>query len=306
MPTYRLADVTLCSARRLPGLVPGPATRSQWQIHIRRFARGPVDWYHRAVLPPDNRVCQLIGRAGTCHIVRFPGTAIFAIDPRRRQIFCQADGDVMPSIASVAHLLVAQVMPLVLSARRLCLHGSAVQGKGGAVAFVGVSGRGKSTVAAALATQGWRLVADDCLVLKTARERTRVTPFQAGVRLWPDAASAVSNGAVGASTKMRFAVDQLRLEPAQSSSPLRRVYLLHPRSSGGTVHSTPVRGREAVIALLQATSQIDSDRPAVRRDVFERLTAVVKGVDIRKLTYPQRLSALHGVIDVVKADARDD
>ena len=273
---------------------------------MRRFDPGPVEWYHRAVLPPDSRVCQLIGRAGNCQVVRFPGTAIFGIDSRRRRILCQADRDATLSISAVAHLLVAQVMPLVLSASRLCLHGSAVQGRGGAVAFVGVSGRGKSTVAAALATCGWRLVADDCLVLKTVSERTRVTPFQAGVRLWPDAANAVSKGRLDASSKVRFAIDQLQLEPARSSSTLRRLYLLDPRSSGGAVRSTPVRGPAAVIALLQAASQIDSDRPAVRREVFERLTSVVRGVDIRRLTYPQKLSALPGVIDIVRADARDD
>ena len=64
-------------------------------------------------------------------------------------------------------LLFAQVLPLAaaLSGREL-FHASAVALDGGAVAFVGLSGAGKSSIAAHLVAQGAGLVADDVLALE--------------------------------------------------------------------------------------------------------------------------------------------
>ena len=68
---------------------------------MRRFDPGPVEWYHRAVLPPDSRVCQLIGRTGNCQVVRFPGTAIFGID-FRQEIEDKTDVPIIAEIAQVS------------------------------------------------------------------------------------------------------------------------------------------------------------------------------------------------------------
>ncbi len=56
------------------------------------------------------------------------------------------------------------------------LHASAVTCQGKTIAFVGESGRGKSTLAAYLSNAGWHLVADDILP---------VTGLPHGLRAWP-------------------------------------------------------------------------------------------------------------------------
>jgi hypothetical protein len=74
----------------------------------------------------------------------------------------------------------------------LPLHAAAVQIGDAAVALAGHSRRGKSTLAAALALRGHRLLADDiCLIDAGASGRVVLHPTDGRVRLWRDAAEAL-------------------------------------------------------------------------------------------------------------------
>ena len=68
---------------------------------------------------------------------------------------------------TATHMLLDQVIPRVLGLQgRVLIHGSAVASpEGRACAFVGMSGRGKSTLAASFYRDGWRMLADDCIQL---------------------------------------------------------------------------------------------------------------------------------------------
>jgi hypothetical protein len=72
----------------------------------------------------------------------------------------------------------------------MILHASAVRAPDGrGIAFVGDSGWGKSSLAAALHNRGFDLVADDCLMLTVRRERLFGQASYPGTRLLPDAKS---------------------------------------------------------------------------------------------------------------------
>ena len=80
----------------------------------------------------------------------------------------------------VRHLFLDSVIPLILSRREpLVLHASAILFDGRAIAFIGTSGQGKSTLAASHSQLGYSLISDDYLVfrhdLRTSGLRSPVT-----------------------------------------------------------------------------------------------------------------------------------
>ncbi len=88
--------------------------------------------------------------------------ADFVIDTESRQVIFHRDPACDPEI--VAILLTGTVTAFLLSAKgALVLHASAVEVDSEAVAFVGLSGQGKTTVATLLCTEGYPLVTDDLL-----------------------------------------------------------------------------------------------------------------------------------------------
>jgi hypothetical protein len=92
-------------------------------------------------------------------------------------------------MADVETFLLGAVSGVLLHQRSdLALHASCVASDGRAVAIVGPSGRGKSTLAAALAARGATLLTDDvCRILFEGRTVLTV-PGSCRLRLWPDAA----------------------------------------------------------------------------------------------------------------------
>lgn len=69
------------------------------------------------------------------------------------------------------------------------LHASAVEKNGRVIAFTADSGGGKSTLAAALAGQGFRHVCDDTLVLSLESDGVLALPDEKPLKLWEDALS---------------------------------------------------------------------------------------------------------------------
>ena len=73
--------------------------------------------------------------------------------------------------AVTQHLYLNQVLPLALSKQgKLVFHASAVEVADGAIAFVAESGRGKSTLAASFAIDGFRFLTDDGLVVEPSAQ----------------------------------------------------------------------------------------------------------------------------------------
>ncbi|MEJ1969001.1 MAG: hypothetical protein WDN03_10295 [Rhizomicrobium sp.] len=75
----------------------------------------------------------------------------------------------------------------------LILHASCVHGGDGAVAIAGLSGRGKSTLAAGLVAHGYEAMTDDICRIAVGDGRAHAFPGPLRLRLWPDAARALSH-----------------------------------------------------------------------------------------------------------------
>ncbi|WP_414623449.1 hypothetical protein [Calothrix sp. CCY 0018] len=70
---------------------------------------------------------------------------------------------------------------------KLCLHSSVIKVDNCAIAIIGEKGAGKSTTAAALAKQGYPILADDIAVLTDCGDSFLVQPGYPRLRLWKSA-----------------------------------------------------------------------------------------------------------------------
>ncbi len=74
------------------------------------------------------------------------------------------------------------------------LHATAIVVDGGAVAFLGDSGDGKSTLAASFLNRGYSLITDDVLVLEFQNDTVLAHPSLPSIKLTPESADAIFNG----------------------------------------------------------------------------------------------------------------
>ena len=314
--TYRVGELVLSSNRRLPELAEVPASPAvDWTFVAHPAARraaARARWFHRWRLP-DNRLWLSLGRRPGGYLLRFHRLADFQLDVDGRRIACHpADGI---AAATVRHLLLDQVMPLVLGTPpRLALHASAVRTPQGVVAFVGRAGAGKSTMAAALGRSGWAVMADDCLIVEaTGSGGVRAAPSYPGLRLWGDSLRALypaphprGSPVAGYSRKRRLDAGSSSLTFCSTPAPLVRLYVLGTRrGESPAIQVEPLSPREALIELLRFTFHLDvGDRPAVAAR-FDGAARIARAVGMRRLRLPFGLGALGGMRAFIEAELKN-
>jgi hypothetical protein len=187
MAEYRLHGYRLLTDVPLPGVLPvqGPGDEPDGTVRIRQAGptagRLPSDGDVLADLcDPERRQIYSFTRSGDRLLLRFTGAADVIGDARLRAASAASWPGVDPGVLSV--LLPGTVLAtrLILDGR-LVLHASAFQAGGAAVAVVGRSGMGKSTLAGLALLAGYPLVTDDVL---------RVDLGTGGARVWPGATEA--------------------------------------------------------------------------------------------------------------------
>jgi len=233
------------------------------------------------------------------YLLRFHQFADFVIVLSGRSIVCAPRRTT--TRATVRHLLLDHVMPLVMSRDgRLVLHASAVAMPAGAVAFVGRAGSGKSTLAAALAAAGFPLLTDDCLVVDPSPRGFVARSFYPSARLWSDSLRAVGASARNLSSVAHY-TRKRRIAPPlmpyhERPAEIAHVFVLDGppgrRDRRDRLTVTRLRGREALLAILECTFHLDSADPDAIRRRFELQGNLVDATPVHRLSYPWRLADL--------------
>ena len=192
----------------------------------------------------------------------------------------------------------------------LVLHASAAavrdaRGEWGAVAFVGDSGAGKSTMAAALHARGARAVADDYIAVPPSGEGGApplTFPGFARLSLWPDALAAV--GASASGLPIRSAARPKRLHDVAASFglgalPLRRIYALEVGDEVGIAAMAPARSVVEVARHHYCAGLLE---PRERAAHFGRCGDLAGRVPVRALRRPRDLKRLGEVARAVEDD----
>ena len=249
---------------------------------------------------------------GDAFVLRFPRLVDFVVS---------ADGSAVGAFPrprtprdTIRHLWLDQVLPLVLSLQgRIVLHASAVATPHGAVAFVGGSRAGKSTMAACLGVTGWRPLTDDGVMVTRRGERVMAVPSYSGVRLWPDIAERLAPAFRGSravahyTDKRRFTRADALVPFATGARRLRRLYLLAPRGRaprGGALLERMPR-RDAVVSLVRFTFCLEPREPHRLADQFSQLSTYTSLVGVRRLSAPRAATRLLRVRDAILADLED-
>jgi hypothetical protein len=303
MTHYRVCGLVVDSELPLPELPKVDGVASQCRVRaVTAPPAAPPSWLHQWHLP-SGEVWLSIGRLNSDYLLRFPSLADFLLSPDGERVGCASAPEV--PYDTVRHLLLDQVLPLVVGLRGgLALHASAVVDGAGAIAFMGSTGQGKSTLAASFAGKGFRVLTDDCLVVEATAGGLVGLPAYPGLRLWPHVISELF-GEVPELSDVAHYSDKKRLDATlgglgfcREPVPMRRVFVLAPdetRSGGAPIRVVRLSPREAFMALLTHAYRLDvTDRKRLRGE-FDRLGRMTDAPVFHRLEFSRDLSRLPAV-----------
>lgn len=215
------------------------------------------------------------------------------------------------SESTLEHLFLNQVLPLAQSLQgELIFHASAVSLDMGAVAFLGQSGQGKSTLAASFAASGQAFLTDDGLRLERRSDGYWVRPSHPSIRLWSDSrdalihADAVLSPPVQFTQKSRILSDE-QLAACREPMPLRRMYFLGEGAPDDVVIE-PMTPREALFGLVNHSFMLDTSTAKVLARHFDALSQMASLPIFFRFDYPRRYDLLDQVRQAIKQHAAQE
>ena len=309
MPNYSYADITLSSMFPMAGLLGGNGEEKSPTFTFRLLESPPsepvaAEWLHDWRTTAGDITVSL-ARLAQGYLLRFPSLADFIIDQAGFGIGAWplpgTDED------TVRHLLLDQVLPRALSRQGcLVLHASAVSVEGQALAFVGDTGRGKSTLAASLHLAGYPLLSDDGLVLRAAEGNIKAVPCYSGLRLLPESVAALfeksprKKAMASYSPKNRVVLPETN--EAAACLDLAALFVLgKPRDGNIETGVTVVKllQREACMALVRNAFQLDVTDHRQVGTLFSAAATAAAGVPVFSLSYHRDFSSLPAVHEAI-------
>ena len=238
------------------------------------------------------------------YLFRAEGT--FLIRDGREVLVDPAAG--VPEDALVPYLL-GPAMAIVLHQRGdLVLHGSCVAIEGRAVTFLGKSGWGKSTTAAAFYRRGHRPFSDDLVPVRTAAAGPMAWPSFPRLKLSTEAAEAL--GYDPANLPLFHPAGDERIldfshEFSPAPLPLGSIYVL---AASSEPEISPLAPQEALMELVRHSFcavllPASGTEPAAGH--LGRCAGLLTGTRIRRLQFPRSFSALPGLVRLVEQDMAD-
>ena len=250
----------------------------------------------------DGTVWTLFCRIPTGYLLRFPDFADFTLSPDGHDAIAIP----VPGVSrqTVEHLYLNQVLPLALSRQfKLVLHASAVEIDSFAVAFLAMSGRGKSTLAASFSTAGHRFLTDDGLQLEKRPGGYFIQPSHPSIRLWDDSRQALMPETAQAfppvdyTPKSRLLADH-EIAHCDVARPLRCMYFLGT-GDAEAIAIEPVGGRDAMIELVRHSFLLDIEEREMLMHHFAQLTELASVPMFFRLDYPRRYDLLGQVREAI-------
>jgi hypothetical protein len=208
--------------------------------------------------------------------VRITGFADFRITPATIHVSANATA----RESTIRHLLLDQVLPLALA---------------------GPAGAGKSTLAAALLREGWRVVSDDGLLVEARDGRVCAVPAYSGLRMWADAAEATGLRDSAVSEVAEYSA-KVRVTLPHLASPaiLKAVYVIE---TGEQCRVEPLGLRDGAMALIAHAYRAEPENRALNAAQLAACAAAVAQVPVSRVILPRDLARLPGAARALSAHA---
>jgi len=247
---------------------------------------------------PDGTLWTRFYRSGEGYLLRFPDLGDFDVSADG----CAVRAWPAPGISedTMQHLYLNQVLPLALSKQgKIVFHASAVDTGNGAIAFLGESGRGKSTLAASFASGGQRFLTDDALLLDPAEGGYLIQPSHPSIRLWDDSQEALLAADAELAPPVQY-TPKARILSGDSlpfCNAVRRLQRVYFLGDGSAEELTIQRMRpsEAMIGLVRNSFLLDIEAHEMLSSHFDLLAKMVALPIYYQLDYPRSFAALPSI-----------
>ncbi len=203
--------------------------------------------------------------------------------------------------ALVRHALLGPVMAPLLWRRGLfTLHASVIEVEGRCVAFVALSGDGKSTTGAALYARGHTLVSDDLGAIDWREHPVRVLPGFPRLRVFPDSLRGIGDDPAS-HPRVHASIDKRSKHAERFASGavvLDRIFVL---DQGDGIEAEPLGKAEAMMELLRHSYASSQLAPIVGFAMHMRMAAsVAERVPVFRLRRPRNLEKLAELVGFVE------
>jgi hypothetical protein len=306
MPIYCFADLILSSTFTFADLLEPASERKKQSpdiiFHLLDSAPpepDDTDWIHHWYTPSGDITISL-ARIGKDFLLRFPALADFVIDGNGCEIGAWPLSDTDEE--TLRHLLLDQVLPRVLAHKgRLVLHASAVWVGGRAIAFVGETGQGKSTLAASLHLSGYPLLTDDAVLVKFEVDYLKILPCYRGLRLSPQAINILYKELPSYVAMASYSEkNRIKLQKNYDATPVELAALFIINDSdldevNSSVKISPLSQRDACMEIVRNAFQLDLSNHYQVKDLFAAASEVAERLPVYSISYPRDFSRLPAV-----------
>ncbi len=216
-----------------------------------------------------------------------------------REIVLDPRPGVDPALLRV--LLAGRMMAFLLRQRGwLPLHASGVTLVGRGVLFLGASGSGKSTTAAAFHSRGCNVVTDDVGAVRVVDGGCVLSPAGPRIRLLDDARAVFGAAEPKSAWQWRKRLFDLSGGEGRELVPVRRIYLLE---YGGEIARERIQPMSAVVALSghSFVKHWRMDEVALAAHLCD-CSRVARSVPLYRLFRPRSLDALPDLVRWVEKD----
>lgn len=232
----------------------------------------------------------------TGSLLRLPGLADFMIDAEGNT----TDAWPVPGLDRDAcrQLYLNNVLPMALSRQgKLVLHASAVEVDEAAIVFVGVSGRGKSTLATSFSHDGHALIVDDGLVVEPDGPHALALPGDRSVRLWRDSEQLLDAHATHAAQPLGYAADKRRIPAGDTlrfGTQARRIHAIFLLGDDpqAALSIRPLPPAQALIELIHYSFLLDVGNPATHAALMRATAHLASACQVSLLDYPRDYTQL--------------
>jgi hypothetical protein len=258
--------------------------------------------FHRYTFE-DGTVWTEFYRAGDAYLLRFPELADFEVSADGTEVI--AHPAAATDEATIEHLYINQLVPLALSRKgRPSYHASVVTVPGGAEAFLGKTGMGKSTLAASFALNEAAFLTDDALLIQESDGGCLAMPSHASLRLWDDSVEALVDdriakaSAINYSNKARLLAGEA-LAYCEEPQTLLAAYVLEKQGTQD-VTIRELSGLDRYMAWLGNSFLLDIEDHDLLSQHFEWTHRIAGAVPTFALDYPRDYGMLQDVQNAVR------